>query len=135
VTAVPDARRHQAPRSNPETQRFWEAAREHRLLYGLCATCRQPHYYPRSICPNCFSDATQWKQASGDGEVYTYSIMHRSATGPYVIAYVTLCEGPRILTNLVDCDFDRIKIGAPVKLVWKDTEGDGTPPLPFFTLT
>lgn len=124
----------QAPRSNAETQRFWEAAREHRLLYGLCATCRQPHYYPRSICPNCLSDATQWLQASGDGEVYTYSVMRRSATGPYAIAYVTLREGPRILTNLVDCDFDRIQIGAPVKLVWKDTEGEHTPPLPFFTL-
>jgi uncharacterized protein len=123
-----------APRVNEETRRFWEAAREHQLLYGHCSTCNLPHYYPRSICPNCFSERTQWKPASGKGEVYTFSVMHRSANGPYVIAYVALTEGPRILTNLVDCEFDRISIGSPVKLIWKATQGDGTPPLPFFTL-
>jgi uncharacterized OB-fold protein len=123
-----------APRPNEETRRFWEAAKDHQLLYGHCSACNLPHYYPRSICPHCFSERTQWRPATGKGEVYSYSIMHRSAMGPYVIAYVTLAEGPRILTNLVDSEFDRITIGSPVQLVWKATEGDGTPPLPFFTL-
>jgi uncharacterized OB-fold protein len=130
---MPEARRFIAPRVNAETFRFWEAAKEHRLLYGHCTACNEPHYYPRSICPNCFSNATQWKEASGKADVYTYSIMQRSAAGPYVIAYVTLAEGPRILTNLLDCEFDRISIGSPVRLVWKAT-GDATPPVPFFTL-
>jgi uncharacterized protein len=129
-----DRRQFPAPRLNEETRRFWQAAQDHQLLYGQCNACNLSHYYPRSICPNCFSEQVQWKPATGNAKVYTYSTMHRSATGPYVIAYVELAEGPRILTNLVDCDFDRIRIGSPVQLVWKATEGNGTPPLPFFTL-
>jgi uncharacterized OB-fold protein len=131
---MPDQRPLPAPRVNEETRRFWQAAKEHQLLYGQCGACNLPHYYPRSICPNCFSEQVQWKQATGRAKVYTYSIMHRSATGPYVIAYVELAEGPRILTNLVDCEFDLIRIGSPVHLIWKATEGNNTPPLPFFTL-
>lgn len=131
---VPTARRFLPPRVNAETARFWASAKEGKLLYGYCNACRRPHYYPRSICPFCFSDQTEWKTASGKGTVYTYSIMHRSATGPFAIAYVTLAEGPAILTNLVDCDLSRIEIGSAVTLVWKATEGDATLPLPFFTL-
>jgi uncharacterized OB-fold protein len=132
---MPDPRHLPAPRANSETQRFWDAARERRLLYGHCNTCQQSHYYPRAICPHCFADGTQWRQASGQGTIYSFSLMHRSATGPYIIAYVELAEGPRLLTNIVDIDFERIRIGSPVNLVWKDTEGEGSPPLPFFTLT
>jgi uncharacterized OB-fold protein len=131
---APAARRFLPPRVNAETMRFWAAAQERKLLYGYCNACHQTHYYPRTLCPYCFSDETQWKAGSGNAVVYTYSIMYRSPTGPYVIAYVTLAEGPSILTNLIDCDFERIKIGSPVKLVWRATEGDGTPPLPFFTV-
>jgi hypothetical protein len=58
--------------------------------------------------------------------------MYRSQSGPYTIANVTLAEGPRILTNLVDCDFKQIKIDAAAKLVWKPSEGGA--PVPFFTL-
>jgi len=124
-----------APAVNAETARFWVAAKEHQLLYGYCNACRMPHYYPRTICPFCFSDDTQWKQSSGKATIYTFSVMHRSPTGPYAIAYVTLLEGPSILTNLVGCDFDRIAIGAQVHLVWKQIEGEGIPPVPCFTLT
>jgi uncharacterized OB-fold protein len=130
---APSVRRFLPPRVNPETADFWSAASEGRLLYGSCNACRRPHYYPRRICPFCFSE-TEWKTASGKGTIYTYSVMHRSATGPYAIAYVTLAEGPTILTNLVDCDLSRIEIGSAVTLIWKATEGEATPPLPFFTL-
>ena len=55
----------------------------------------------------------------------------RRAPVPYAMAYVTLAEGPRMLTNIVDCDFDKLKIGQAVKVVFKPT--DGGPPLPMFT--
>jgi uncharacterized OB-fold protein len=58
--------------------------------------------------------------------------MFRSPTGPYTIAYVELAEGPRVLTNIVDCDPKAITIGAAAKLVWKPSEGGA--PVPFFTL-
>jgi uncharacterized OB-fold protein len=68
------------------------------------------------------------QEASGSGEVYSYSIM-RGAEVPYAIAYVRLSEGATMMTNIVDCDFDEIKVGMPVRLVFKDARGL---PLPMF---
>ena len=68
--------------------------------------------------------------ATGKGVIYSYSVM-RHAPVPYVMAYVTLAEGPTMMTNIVDCDFDQLKIGQDVKVVFKPT--DGGPPLPMFT--
>ena len=126
------ARRIHPPAVNVETERFWKAAEAGKLLYGYCLACNEPHYYPRSFCPFCFSERVEWREASGSATVYTFSTMFHTQSGPYTIAYVTLAEGPRVLTNLVDCDYKQIKIGAPAKLVWKPSEGGA--PIPFFTL-
>lgn len=134
--AEPDAkhmeRRVFPPPVTPETQKFWDAASAGKLLYGFCKTCREPHYFPRPHCPFCFSSAVEWKEASGRATIYTYSIMRRSQTGPYAIAYVTLEEGPSLLTNIVDSDLEAIRIGQAVRLVFKPSEGG--PPVPFFKL-
>ena len=63
----------------------------------------------------------EWRAASGKGTIYTYSVMRR-AKEPYAIAYVTLAEGPTMMTNIVDCDFDALRVGQPVNVVFKDTE-------------
>ncbi len=118
-----------APPINPETQPFWDAAAEGRLLVKRCRSCGQVHYYPRAICPFCFADATEWLPASGLGTVYSYSVMRRVPV-PYAIAYVTLEEGVTMLTNIVDCDLDAIRIGQAVKVVFRPTEGG--PPVPMF---
>ena len=103
-------RKIQAPQPNPETQAFWKAAEEGKLMIGRCTACGEAHYYPRVICPFCFSDKTELQQASGNGTIYTYSVMRRAPI-PYAIAYVTLSEGPAMMTNIVDCDLDQIRIG------------------------
>ncbi|HEX5453260.1 MAG TPA: Zn-ribbon domain-containing OB-fold protein [Stellaceae bacterium] len=118
-----------APQPNPETQQFWDAAAEGKLLYKRCAACGEAHFYPRAACPFCFSDRTEWREASGSGTIYTYSVMRRAPI-PYAIAYVELAEGPRIMSNIVDCDLDAIRIGQPVRLVFKPS--DGGPPVPMF---
>ena len=119
-----------APEANPETRSFWAAAADGRLLIGKCRSCGKPHYYPRAICPLCGSDATEMVQASGRGAVYSYSVMRRVPV-PYALAYVTLDEGVTMMTNIVDCDIDAIRIGQRVRLVFKPT--DGGPPVPMFT--
>ena len=83
------------------------------------------------MCPFCGNAATEWTEASGRGTVYSYSVFRRAPI-PYAIAYVTLAEGPTMMTNLVDCDLDAIRIGQAVQVVFKPTE-DG-PPVPMFTL-
>jgi uncharacterized OB-fold protein len=123
-------RRIPAPEANPETKPFWEGAAAGRLLIGRCKACGKPHYYPRALCPFCGSDATEWIAASGRGAVYSYSVMRRLPV-PYALAYVTLDEGVTMMTNIVDCDLDSIRIGQRVRLVFKPTEGG--PPVPMFT--
>jgi uncharacterized OB-fold protein len=117
-----------APPVNPETQAFWDAASQGRLLIKKCNACGEVHFYPRNICPFCFSDQTEWQEASGRGTIYTYSVMRRTPI-PYAIAYVELEEGPRIMTNIVDCDLDTIRIGQAVRLVFKASEGGQQVPM------
>ena len=56
----------------------------------------------------------------------------RRVPEPYAIAYVTLAEGPTMMTNIVGVDLNTIRIGQKVKLAWTPTEGG--PPVPCFTL-
>src|SRR5260370_12537583 len=123
-------RKIQAPQPNPETKAFWDAAAAGKVMMGKWLACGKPDYYPRAICPFCFSDKTELLQAAGHGTIYTYSVMRRAPI-PYAIAYVTLSEGPTMMTNIVDCDLDNIRIGQSVKLIFKPSEGG--PPVPMFT--
>ena len=111
-----------SPQPHPETQAFWDAAREGRLLVRTCTACRKAHWYPRTICPFCSNTATEWSEASGRGKIYAFSIMRRAAV-PYAIGYVSLAEGPTMLTNFVDCDFDRLAVGQDVKVVFVPSDG------------
>lgn len=119
-----------APAVSVETQPFWDAARDGRFLIKRCLECGEPHWYPRAVCPFCFSDRTVWEESPGEGVIYTYSVMHRSPTGPYAIGYVTLDEGPAVLTNFVDCDLASLAIGQKVRVRFHETEGG--PPVPVF---
>ena len=83
------------------------------------------------LCPFCFSDETEWREAAGTGTIYSFSVMRR-AEMPYAIAYVTLAEGPTMMSNIVDCDLDAIRIGQRVRLVFKPAENGQ--PVPMFTL-
>jgi uncharacterized protein len=119
-----------APLTNPETEPFWAAAREGKFLIRACTDCGKAHWYPRAICPHCFSEKTEWKEGSGRGTIYSVSVMKR-APEVYAVAYVTLEEGPTMMTNIVDCDFDTVAIGQKVTVTWRPTKDDG-PPYPQF---
>jgi uncharacterized protein len=119
-----EARKIPAPPTNPENEPYWDAAKEGKLLVKKCNDCGEFHFYPRALCPFCFSDRTEWVQSVGRGKIYTYSVMRRAPV-PYAIAYVTLAEGPTMMTNLVDCDFDALKISQDVEVVFQDAE-EGT---------
>ena len=122
-----------APQYTVETVPFWEAAKEGRFLIKRCRACGEPHWYPRAVCPFCFSSDTAWEESPGAGEIYTFSVMRRSSGGPYAIGYVKLDEGPAVLTNFVDCDLDALRIGQRVKVKFQPTEGG--PPVPVFSPT
>jgi len=114
------------PGPNFDTQEFWDATAEGRFLLKRCDDCGVVIWYPRFLCPDCSSTNTSWFEASGKGTVYSYTVPRR-APGPYreavpfVVAYVELEEGPRILTNLVDVAIEDLTCGMPVEVVWHDT--------------
>ena len=118
-----------APAVNEETQAFWDATVEGRFLLRRCVN-GHVIWYPRSLCPVCKTTDVEWVDASGRGVVYSFTVVRKSrgpyaGAAPYVVAYVELDEGPRVLTNLVDVDVDEVAIGMPVEVVWHDT-GEGS---------
>ena len=119
-----------APAVTIESKPFWDAATEGRFLIKRCTACGEAHWYPRALCPFCFSDETVWEESPGEGVIYSYSVMHRSPSGPYAIGYVTLKEGPAVLTNFVDVAVGELSIGQKVKVKFQPTENG--PPVPVF---
>jgi hypothetical protein len=118
-----------SPTPDPSTLAFWDAAREGKLLIGRNTRTGKAHYPPRPICPFDDEGEVELVPASGRGTIYTYSVMR--AKTPYVIAYVELAEGPRVMTNIVDCDFEALRVGQPVRLTFVESEGGQ--PIPMFT--
>ena len=118
------------PRVDEESKGFWEACRRHELVIQRCRACGTLRYYPRALCPECLSDDTQWVRCTGRGTVYTFTVTYQNqAPGfredlPYVLAYVALEEGPQVLTNVVGCPPDAVKIGMPVEVVFEDATDD-----------
>jgi uncharacterized OB-fold protein len=118
-----------APDTNPETKPFWDGCAAGKFQIRRCTKCNKAHWYPRELCPFCFGEC-KWEEASGRGKIYSLSVMKRAEV-PFAMAYVELAEGPKMMTNIVDCDLDTLKIGQDVKLKFVPTEGG--PPVPMFT--
>ena len=117
------------PEITGETEPFWRATAEGRLLLLRCDTCRTVVWYPRSFCPDCGGRELTWEDAAGTGTVYSFTVTRRGQgpwrdVGLYVMAYVELDEGPRMLTNIVECPVDAVRVGQRVTVVFSDT-GEG----------
>ena len=124
------------PEITPLHRPFWDSVRRHRLELQRCDDCGQFRFIPRELCP-CGSSSSTWSPIAGTGEVYTYTVVHRAPTpayaadAPYVIAHVTVDEGPRLISNLVGCPPADVRIGLPVQLVYEDV----TPELSLYKFT
>ena len=111
------------PPVNDETAPFWRALADEELTLPVCDACGHHIWYPRTWCPLCQGDAVTWTALSGRGTVYARTILHRAmgawgAAAPFVIAYVELEEGPRVLTNVLADDPTSVAIGTPVEAVY-----------------
>jgi hypothetical protein len=95
------------PKPTPETEHFWEGCRSGELLLQSCDDCSKTYFPPRPFCPACGSRSVSAKPASGKATLYSYVINHRPRPDfgeePHSIAVVELAEGPRMMTNIVDC--------------------------------
>jgi uncharacterized OB-fold protein len=119
------------PESDPDTEAFWAAAKTGKLMIGSCKSCGEKHYYPRGMCPHCGSSDVGLVQSSGKGQIYSYSVLRR-VDPPYAIAYVTLDDGPTMMTNIIEADLDALSIGQKVELKFSPTADEGGAPVPTF---
>lgn len=104
------------PPVDPAIAEYWSAAADGRLVLPKCKDCGFVHWYPRPFCPDCSSRNIEWIDSNGDGEIYSFTITRRGQgayrdAAPFVLAYVELDEGPRVLSNIVDADLESIAIG------------------------
>jgi uncharacterized OB-fold protein len=108
---------------------YWNAAREGILRLQRCRTCERVIHYPRLWCPQCWSTDIGHFDASGKGEVVTYTIVHDSpfeafdSHVPYVLAIVQLEEGPTMLSNIIGPDAMVVAIGDPVVVRFEKRNG------------
>jgi hypothetical protein len=118
--------RSDLPTIDDDTRPFWQAARERRFLIARCRACGEAHHYPRPFCPRCWSDDVVWEEASGRATLYTYSTVFMNDLPPfkerlpYVAAMVDLDEGPRVMTNVIDCDPADLSIGMDLQVDFRE---------------
>jgi uncharacterized OB-fold protein len=103
---------------------FFEAAHRHQLVVQRCAGCGALRFPARSICSTCLSREATWVPVAGRGTVFSFAIQHQAvhpgfaAEVPYAVIVVQLEEGPRLLSNLVDCPTADVRVGMPVEVVF-----------------
>ena len=122
----------------PDTEPFWDAAKNHELRYQVCDECGGIVFHPRRHCTHCPSLNLTWKTSKGEGVIYSYSVVRQNYHPafrerlPYVIAWIDLDEGFRMLSNVVGVDdpASDVSIGQRVRVEWEDFEEAS---LPMFT--
>ncbi|MCX4823842.1 Zn-ribbon domain-containing OB-fold protein [Streptomyces sp. NBC_01142] len=126
------ASRFDLPEADDFTRPFWDAAAEGRLLIRRCGACARAHHYPREFCPYCWSEDVVWERASGRATLYTWSVVHRNdlppfgSRVPYTAAVVELAEGPRMMTEAVECAEGELSIGMELEVTFRrDGGGNG----------
>lgn len=113
------------PQPTPETQHFWEGAKQGELRLQRCADCGHVYFPPRPLCPECSSRNVEVFTASGKGKLLSYVINHRwhpSFESPYAIAIVELAEGPQLMSNIVGCKQtpDALQLDMPLRVTFED---------------
>ena len=105
------------PRPSPTTRPFWDGLNERKVQIQRCEGCDTWVFYPRTRCPSCLSDQLIWREVSGRGVLYTYTLArqptapHFADETPQQLAVVELDEGVRMTSTLVNVEPSDIVIG------------------------
>jgi len=131
------------PVPDSDTQPFWDAVGERRLVVPKCTSCGTWIWQPRPMCPDCHTPDPAWTEVTGDGGVVSWTVLHPpvlpvwSEPLPFVVLLVELDEGVRMIGQLVDDDgkllrtdgtAEGIDFGTRVELRWRQDESGQTLP-------
>jgi hypothetical protein len=123
IKPLPDISEANAP--------FWEGLKRHEFLVPKCMKCGAYNWVPYPACRECLSERQHWTKVSGQGRLYSFTIVHRGPGAftddlPYVVAYAEFEEGfsgPRpimVMGNLKAASLDEIQIGQPIEVAYED---------------
>lgn len=121
------------PKPTPETQHYWDGAKEGELRLQQCNSCDKVYFPPRAFCPECGSRDVKVIKASGKGRLYSYIINHLPAPGfegPFAVAIVELEEGPRLMSNILECEQtpEALQLDMPLEVTFEKLTDEITLP-------
>lgn len=120
------------PAITRDSQFWFDAAKEHRLVIQRCVGCGELRHPPRPMCPHCCSLEWDTIEAAGRGTIYSYVVTHYpqipSFEYPLAIALIELDEGTRLVSNIIDIDPNAIEIGMGVQATFVKFDDDLTLP-------
>jgi uncharacterized OB-fold protein len=112
------------PQPDALTRPFWEACRRRVLEVPACQACQHLFLPPAPRCPRCWSDRLAVRGVSGEGSVFSFAVYRRSyhpaLPEPYTVALIQLREGPRLISNIVGCTPEEVRVGMPVRVRFDD---------------
>ncbi len=120
------------PIPSVESKPFWDGCKEHHLLLPRCHRCGSYWFPPTATCPECLSTEWEWARSIGRGKIYSFGVYHRvyhksfQNDVPYAVVVVQLDEGPRLVSNLVNCAPEEFKCDMPVEVIFEDVTEDTT---------
>jgi uncharacterized OB-fold protein len=123
ATSGSTAEQDAGPKGTGEVFYEWCAAGELRIQ--RCNACREWCHVPRVICPSCAAKDWSWERVSGRGRVFTWTVVHRAMhpdfvdAVPFATVVVELEEGPRIVSQLVDCAPEELEMEMPVEVAFE----------------
>ncbi len=125
------------PLIDDDSRPFWEGVKNHKLMIQWCKDCKKYIFYPRIICPHCYSEDVSWVEASGQGRIHSYTVVHRTIPPfneqtPFVVGIIELIEGVRMISRIVG-DRAKVVIDKPVSVVYEKIDDEVT--LPYFQLS
>jgi uncharacterized OB-fold protein len=102
--------------TGPE-RKYFEALKNGTFRIQRCNACSRHVFYPRPLCNHCGSPELTWVDASGNGTVYSTTVVRRKADagGDINIALIDLEENVRMMSRVDDVAPDEVKIGMPLK--------------------
>jgi uncharacterized protein len=124
------------PKPSPETRHYWAGCKIGELRLQRCRSCSEAYFPPRPFCPHCASRDVEVFTASGKATLYSYVINHRPradiGTEPHSIAVVELAEGPRMMTNVINCPQtpEALQLDMPLQVVFGNESAEIA--LPYF---
>jgi uncharacterized OB-fold protein len=113
------------PHPTAETRPFWEGCSVGELRLQRCMDCGAHQFYPRLLCTACSGRTLEWVRASGRGTVQSFTVVRRpvskayAAETPYVVALISLDEGPTMMSNVVGCEVGTVGVGMPVEVLFE----------------